>query len=291
MTHRSPIVVGIGEILWDLFPDTKKLGGTVTNFVYHAAALGAHGVVVSSVGKDELGRDALNELEKRGLSRQYIREDPDHPTSTVQVDVQPGGEPVYTIHNNVAPDFLRRDSELDELSSQADVICYGTLAQRGPVCRETIQSFLETSRPDCLRICDINLRQKFYSPEVVTRSFELANVVKVNDDELQTVAEIFDMQGDERELVAQISDRFKLNLVALTRGNQGSLLRAGGEVHEHDGHKVTVEDTVGAGDCFTAALAMGLLNGDKVAAIHESASRRAAYVCTQVGGTPLMEKA
>lgn len=289
MSQTRPIVVGIGEILWDLFPGAKQLGGTVTNFVYHATALGANGIIVSSVGTDTLGEEALTQLDAYGLTRDYIREDADHPTATVEVKVESGGEPSYTIHNDVASDFLRRDTALDELSQRADIICYGTLAQRGPVCRETIQSFLATSRPESLRVCDINLRQKFYSREIVMQSLEFASVAKVNDDELLIVADLLNLKGDERQLVSQLAERFDLQVLALTRGAGGSLLFTDGEFHEHGGHVVDVVDTVGAGDCFTAALAMGILAGDGLESIQENANRRAAYVCTQLGGTPPMD--
>lgn len=285
MTEKRPLIVGIGEILWDMFPGGKEIGGTVANFAYHAGGLGADAIVVSCVGDDELGREMLEQFEAVGLGTDFISIDPEHPTGTVDIEVRSDGEPSYTIRTGVAWDFAA-GKNTSSLAASADVACFGSLAQRNPVSRATIRNFLSATRESCLRVCDINFRQNFFSLEVVTRSLEHANVLKVNDEELPVVADLLELEGDDDVLLRQLAERFDLRLVALTSGERGSLLYSGGEFSSHPGVPVDVVDTVGAGDAFTAALAMALLAGDQLETINAKANSLAAYVCSKKGGTP-----
>lgn len=281
-------LVGIGEILWDLFPGGQKLGGAPANFAYHASALGAEAWVVSRVGCDEPGRELLRRLDQLGLRTDAVEEDPAAPTGTVLVEVRADGQPQFTIHENVAWDRLAGDAAGRRAVAAADVVCFGTLAQRGEVSRRSIRALLRTASAESLRIFDVNLRQNYYSREVIEESLALANVLKVNEIELARLAEMFGLTGDECGQVAELARRFRLRAVAYTRGEGGSLLHSEGRWSERLGEAVKVADTVGAGDSFTAALALGILAGWPLDEIHLRASAVAAYVCSQAGGTPQM---
>lgn len=284
-------IVGLGEILWDVFPSGKRLGGAPANFAYHAQALGGRGVVASCVGADPLGAEILACVRDFSLETAYIAVDEAHPTGTVSVQVGAGGKPTYTIHEGVAWDFIPLTDGLVELAERADAICFGTLAQRSPVSCNTIRDLLDRSRPEALRIFDINLRQSFYSPQIVEESLQRANVLKLNDEELPLVADMLGIQGDEAALLAVLGERYNLRLVALTKGGEGSILYTEGETSHQPAYPIMREDgadTVGAGDSFTAALAVGLLAGHSLHAINSHANRVAAYVCSQPGATPVL---
>ena len=279
-------LIGIGEILWDVLPAGKLLGGAPANFVYHARALGGDATLVTAVGDDDEGRAIDRQLVALGLGTEYVANDPIHPTSSVQVTLDEHGKPSYMFRSDVAWDFMVLTDGLKQLARKADAICFGTLAQRSPVTRAAIQGFLAESAPTALRMLDINLRQSFYSKEVIEQSLRLANALKINDEELATVAAMFDLHGDELAQLQQIEERYQLQLVALTRGARGSLLLSRGKISRHEGFPVQVVDTIGAGDAFTAALVMGFLGGQDLDAVHDHASRLAAFVCTQKGATP-----
>jgi fructokinase len=284
---QPPLVVGLGEVLWDLLPAGKQLGGAPANFAYHAQQLGARSAVVSAVGRDALGQELLDRLREVGLDVAHVAIDSQHPTGTVSVTLDRDGVPSYVIHENVAWDFLALSPRLEALARRADVVCFGSIAQRSAVSRQAIGTFLAWTRGDCLRVFDINLRQKFYARDVITRSLELANVLKLNDQELPIVADLLAAPREEGDFATRMRERFELRIIALTRGGNGSTLYApGSQPAQHAGFKVTVADTVGAGDAFTAALAMGLLRGDPLDRINESANRLASYVCTQAGAMP-----
>ena len=295
----QPIIVGIGEILWDMLPGGKQLGGAPANFAYHANALGARGVVISRVGDDDFGREIIARLESLGLDTRFVQRDPSHPTGRVDVRVDGRGVPDYVIHRNVAWDFIRADPELLQLAAAAaDAVCFGTLAQRSPASREAIRSFLRATRPDCRRVFDINLRQSYYDAGTVRELMQLARVVKLHDEELPVVARLLSSGADDSvppndpESVARwLIDQYPLELVALTRGPRGSVLYTGRDTFEHPGHPATVADTVGAGDAFTAALVLGLLRRQDLGRIINFASRVAAYVCSQHGATPALPAA
>ncbi|MFH1009355.1 MAG: carbohydrate kinase [Candidatus Latescibacterota bacterium] len=289
IAHKDDLLlVGLGEILWDQLPSGKKLGGAPANFAYHAHALGGIGAVVSCIGDDPLGRELLAKLDALDLKRDHVIVDKLYPTGTVSVQVDPSGHPSYTIHEPVAWDFIRESLQLLELAARADAVCFGSLAQRSEVSRRTIQSILRATRSSCLRIFDVNLRQSFYSREVISTSLELAHILKINDEELPVVADMLSLSGDESPILEALAIRYNLGIIALTRGDRGSLLYSTGRISEHKGHPAQVADTVGAGDSFTAALALGVLRGDDLDQINDHANRLASFVCSQVGATPAL---
>ncbi len=292
-TKRELVLVGLGEVLWDLLPSGKQLGGAPANFAYHATALGARGYVASSVGNDELGREILARLDDLGLDRGAVAVDGSgHPTGTVTVELDDAGKPTYAIHENVAWDFIPAGDGLLQLARRADAVCYGSLAQRCDVSAATIRSFLAATPAGCLRIFDINLRQAYYSRGVIEASLQVGDVLKLNDEELPVLVEMFGLPGGggggEIGSLRSLAERFSLRSVVLTRGAAGSVVIAGEDVSDLSGTSVEVADTVGAGDSFTAAIAMGLLQGVPVDDLHRHAVRVAGYVCTQSGATPMM---
>lgn len=286
---RRYFCIGLGEVLWDLLPGGRQLGGAPANFAYHAHALGAESLVVSRVGRDDLGRDLLERLNALGLATSGIAVDPVAPTGSVSVTLDPTGKPAYTIHLDVAWDLLEADPEGLRAAAGADAVCFGTLAQRHPVARESIRRLLQATRPDALCIFDINLRQRFWSREVIVESLALATVLKLNDEELPILADLLGWPADDdHRLLARLAERFDLRAVALTRGARGSLLWTAGRTWNWPGSDLKVADTVGAGDSYTAALALGLLSGKAPEDILRIAHRVADFVCTQSGATPPM---
>jgi fructokinase len=281
-------MVGLGEVLWDILPEKKEFGGAPANFAYHAKALGGDGWVVSCIGDDSLGVEILDRLDGMDINRQFVALDREHPTGTVSVEIDGDGKPTYIIHEGVAWDFIPQMPGLDEAAAKVDAVCFGSLAQRAPVSQETIGRFLAATKPDCLRIFDINLRQHYYDAETVTAGLEAASVLKLNDEELPVVAWMLQMEGDEPQLLDSLLKRFSLKLVALTKGEKGSVLVAADGRSELDAVGTTISDTVGAGDAFTAVVAVGMMRGLDLETINRHASRVAAYVCSQSGATPHM---
>jgi len=279
------LIVGLGEILWDLLPDGKALGGATANVAVHAAALGARGVAASCVGDDDLGREILSCADDAGLDRQYIAVDPSHPTGTVTVDLDSAGKPTFTIHEDVAWDAIPFSGALAALAAQADGVCFGSIAQRSEVSRQTIARFLAEAA-GALRVFDINLRQHFYSGEIIEQSLQNADVFKLNDEELPVVVDLLSLADDPSVALTELVERFDLRLVALTLGERGSVLMTPTQESSRPAPKVDVVDSVGAGDAFTAAVTVGLLAGWELSAIHERAEQVAGYVCTQAGATP-----
>jgi fructokinase len=279
-----PLILALGEVLWDLLPAGKQLGGAPANFAYHAAQLGADARIVSAVGQDDLGREMLDLLRARGLETAQIVIDGEHPTGTVSVTLN-DGHPSYQIHEGVAWDFISTSPALLDLAARADAVCFGTLAQRGEVSRATIAAVLAAVRPTTLRIFDVNFRQKYYDRQTVESLLSTADVVKLNDDELPIVGKLL---GLSEPLHQRLFERFPgLSLVALTRGSKGSVLYRPDCAVEHPGAAVLeLADTIGAGDAFTAALAVGLLRRQDLGVINGRANRLAAYVCTRPGATP-----
>jgi len=281
-------IVGLGEILWDIFPDGPRFGGAPANFACSAAALGGLNIkaaVTSSVGVDQLGRQAIRELQKRDVNTACVAPQ-ERPTGSVQVTLDDQGKASYEFAADTAWDAIPWTAGMDRLAHNADAVCFGTLGQRTDSSRETIQRFVRATRPGALRIFDINLRPPYYSDEVIRQSLLIANVLKLNDDELPLLATLAEVQGTEAEQLQQLSEQYDLQCAALTRGAQGALLVQGDEVSEHAGAAINVVDTVGAGDAFTAAFALGLLAKDPLDAINQRACQVAAYVCTQPGATP-----
>jgi len=288
-TKNRPLILGVGEILWDLLPSGKQLGGAPANFAYHAHALGADALVVSRVGRDALGQEILERLQRVGLRTDGITIDNQAPTGTVTVALDAQGKPAFTIHENVAWDFLEAGEIALREAARAKVVCFGTLAQRNPVARAAVRSVLHAAPSDSLRLLDINLRQQFWSPALILESLALANVLKLNDEELPIVAKSLGLTGDESSQLRQIAARFELKAMALTKGANGSSLWVDGRTVSRPGSKLVVADTVGAGDSYTAALALGLLAGHTPERIIEFAHRIADYVCTQPGAMPPMK--
>jgi fructokinase len=283
MSYR---VIGIGEILWDLLPSGKQMGGAPANFAYHAHALGASSRVISRIGRDALGDEILQRLQALGLPTEDIQFDPCAPTGTVSVELAADGQPRFTIHENVAWDRLALEQSALAAVAAADAIAFGTLAQRCEPARSTIQALLAAIRPAAWRILDLNLRQHFFSLGVIEASLRLSNIVKCNDTELPVLAQLLGLRGTVREQIAQLARERGQRLVCLTRGAHGSLLYTEGQWADDPAQPVVVKDTIGAGDAFTAALALGVLAGKPLDAINRRANLVAEYVCTQEGATP-----
>lgn len=285
--NRKFLVVGLGEILWDMLPGGKQLGGAPTNFAYHSHVLGVEGVVASCVGEDELGKEIIESLTGLGLSMDYIAIDGEHATGTVTVEVDSEGKPEYTIHEDAAWDFIPSSPELLELAAKADAVCFGSLSQRSATSQETVRQFLDATHSGCIRVYDINLRQNYYSKEIIDDMLKRAEVLKLNDDELGVVASLLGISGDDNAVLGSILKRYGLLLIVLTMGGDGSLLLADGEISTCQSFDpVEIADTVGAGDAFTAAVVTGLLHGKKLDEINKFANRLAGFVCTQKGATP-----
>ncbi len=283
---KKHIVLGIGEILWDILPHGKQVGGAPANFTYHAMALGAQSYIVSAVGNDPSGREIIEHVRRVGLDPEYIAVDPKYPTGTVTVQVDGKGIPSFIIHEDVAWDNIVLTERAGNLAAIADAICFGTLAQRSEMSRRSIHRFLEFVTTDCLCIYDVNLRQSYYSKEVVLESLRRCDVLKLNDQELPVVAGLLSISGSEFEILQKIIRDYDLKLIALTLGEKGSRLASPCDVSFMEAPKVSVADTVGAGDAFTAALTIGLLKQLPLRVIHGIATRLAGFVCTQHGAIP-----
>lgn len=279
-------VVSLGEVLWDLLPSGPQLGGAPANFACHIRALGAAASLVSRVGRDRLGDEALSLLKARGLDMACVARDPERPTGTVVVDVDPDGQPRFEIVEHVAWDAISATDEAMDRVRRADAICFGSLAQRSPEAGRAIRQLVAASRPVALRVFDINLRAPFYQDDVIESSLRLANVLKLNETELPVVAAKFGLHGTAEEQIETLAGRFGLDVVALTLGAAGSLLYRAGRWAREAGRTVSVIDAVGAGDSYTAALVLGLLLDLPTAALLANATDVAAFVCTEAGATP-----
>lgn len=280
-----PVIVGLGEILWDFLPAGRQLGGAPANFAHAAALLGNNATIASRIGFDELGDDIVAKL---GPLTENLQRDSTHPTGTVKVRLDNDGKPSFEIVEPVAWDFLEWTEILNNLAQRAEAVCFGSLAQRSPQSRETIRKFLRATRPQSARVFDVNLRQSFYSTEVIHESLKLANIVKLNHEELPIVAKMFEIEfHNEASAARKLRDAFNLNLVCVTRGESGSLLVSDSESDEHPGFKVQVADTVGAGDAFTAGLVHQYLNNTSLQQMNDLANRMGAWVSTQSGAMPV----
>lgn len=286
--NKKPVVVGIGELLWDMLPTGKKAGGAPINFVYHdASRLGAEGYAISAVGDDGLGREILEELDNNSI--RYLIEKVPYPTGTVQVTLQ-DGVPDYIINERVAWDHLSPTSNAIDLAERADAICFGTLGQRSAQSRETIQAILSFAPDDAYRCFDINLRQHYYTKELIEESLYLANMLKVNDGELVVLRDMFHLEGTDKEVAHWFIEHYNLRLVVLTAGGAYSTIYTANEESILQTPEVQVADTVGAGDAFSGALVISLLKGASLREAHEFAVRTAAYVCTKEGAWPAYEE-
>ena len=280
-------VVGLGEVLWDVLPEGKKLGGAPANFAYHAGQfLGMDNTIaVSALGEDKLADETIEALREHGLNDLLPRVP--YPTGTVQVQLDELGIPTYDIKENVAWDNIPFDDDIAEIARNCRAVCFGSLAQRNVVSRETIQKFLDATPPDCLKIFDINLRQQFYTQEILRESFQRCNILKINDDELVLIGRMFGYPGlDIENKCWLILGKYNLDMLVLTCGTNGSYVFTPGHVSFQETPKVKVADTVGAGDSFTGSFVGSILNGKSVPEAHRTAVQVSAYVCTQNGAMP-----
>lgn len=284
MNAQKKVIVGIGEILWDMLPTGKAIGGAPANFAYHAKRLGEDGWAVSAIGNDALGREIMEIVMEKGL-RNLISVT-SRPTGTVQVSLDAKGVPSYTIMEDVAWDNIPFTPQMAALASRADAVCFGSLVQRGNS-RDSVLRFLRAMRPEALRVFDINLRQHYYSKEVIDESLQLSDILKINDEEIRIVAELFGLGGDDTAACRALIERYGLKLVILTRGADGSEVITADEAIPQAVGEVEVVDTVGAGDSFTAAFVVAYLRGDSLADAQRLANETAAYVCSCKGAMPI----
>lgn len=283
---QKQIITGLGEILWDLLPDGKKPGGAPANFVYHIQQLGYESYIVSAVGEDELGHEILDWMDKKNINKDYMARSDRYPTGKVEVTLDQNGDPEYNIIEDVAWDYIPYNSKIYDLAVQTSAVCFGTLAQRNQKSKQTIHKFLQNTSKNCIKIYDINLRQNYYDEELIDHNLQLSNVLKLNAEELLTLSEMFNIAGDESELLKKLQSRYDLELIALTKGSEGSRLWTAQESSVAKPRDTRVKDTVGAGDSFTAGLVSGLLKNLSLKECHANANLLASYVCSRDGATP-----
>ena len=278
------VIVGIGEILWDMLPAGKALGGAPANFAYHALRLGEEGWVVSAIGDDPLGAEIMEIVAEKRLN--HLIAVTDQPTGTVRVSLDAKGVPSYNITEDVAWDNIPFTPEMEALAVRADAVCFGSLVQR-MASRDSVLRFLRATRPEALRVFDINLRQHYCSREVIDESLKLADILKINDEEIRIVADMFGLGDDDTAACRALIARYGLQLVILTKGADGSEVITEDESFPQKAGKVKVVDTVGAGDSFTAAFVVAYLRGLSLSDAQRLANETAAYVCSCKGAMPL----
>lgn len=282
-------IVGFGEALWDVFPEGRKIGGAPANFAYHVAQWGLDSCAVSAIGNDELGDDIVRKFDENGLN--YRLERVDFPTGTVQVTLDENKVPSYNIMEGVAWDNIPMTPELEALARDCRAVCFGSLAQRSAVSRATINAFIDMMPEDSLKIFDINLRQHYYTEEIICDSMKKADILKINDEEILVVAQLLDVtEKSEREICKVLLDKFDLRMVILTCGDRGSYVLTRDESSWVDTPKVSVVSTVGAGDSFTGTFIASILLGKTLRQAHEAAVKVSAYVCTCQGAMPAIPK-
>ncbi len=285
----NDLVVGMGEALWDVLPEGKKIGGAPANFAYHVSQFGLPSCVVSAVGDDDLGREIIENFTAKGL-KQLIADVP-YPTGTVQVEIDQSGVPQYEIKENVAWDNIPYTERLESLAERTTAVCFGSLAQRNVVSRNTINRFLDvvSRNEENLIVFDVNLRQGFYNKEILCKSMKRCNILKINDEELVTVSRMFGYPGiDLQDKCWILLGKYNLKMLILTCGINGSYVFTPGNVSFQPTPKVEVADTVGAGDSFTAAFISSVLKGKSVSEAHSLAVRTSAFVCTEKGAMPTL---
>ena len=278
------VIVGIGEILWDMLPSGKALGGAPANFAYHAMRLGEEGWAVSAVGDDALGREILDIVASKKLNSLIALSD--KPTGTVEVELDARGVPTYNIMEDVAWDNIPFTPEMEGLAKRADAVCYGSLVQRMKS-RESVLRFVRAMRPEALKVFDINLRKHYYDREILEESLKLADILKINDEEIRIVAGMLGLGDDDAAACRSLIADYGLKLVILTRGAEGSEVVTADEVIPQAVGHVDVVDTVGAGDAFTAAFVVAYLRGNPLADAQRLATETASYVCSRKGAMPI----
>lgn len=284
-------IAGIGELLWDIFKNEKKLGGAPANFAYHVSALGHNGIIISRIGNDKIGREAIDFLGELNLNTGYIQIDNNKPTGTVVVEMDDNNQPDYIIKEDVAWDFLEWSEKFNDFLISIDAICFGTLAQRNEITRQTILKFLKMANNKAVKILDINLRQNFYNEQIISESLKLADILKLNTGELEVLSKMhqINQKYSEKDLCKFLIDRYGLNLICLTKGEEGSLIINENSYHESPAFPYEVVDRVGAGDSFTAAMIMQYLKGSTLSDISEYANKLASWVTSKKGGTPVYD--
>jgi len=286
-SEKNGSIVGIGEILWDVFPSGKVLGGAPANFAYHVSQFGFDGRAVSAIGNDEPGDEILECLSKKNF--RYSIEKTPFPTGTVKVTLDDKGVPQYEICQKVAWDNIPFTSEMEELARNTTTVCFGSLAQRNEASRLTINRFLDLVPENALKIFDINLRQHFYSQELIDHSLTRCNILKINDDEVILVARLFGWEDStEMEICRKLVSDYSLRMLVLTKGTQGSYVITPDGTSFKPTPLVEVADTVGAGDSFTAGFVASLLKGESIVEAHAIAVEVSAFVCTQKGAMPVL---
>ena len=280
-------IVGLGEALWDVLPEGKKLGGAPANFAYHAAQFGLDTIAISALGEDKLAEETIEALKEHNLN--YLMPRVPYPTGTVQVTLTGDGIPTYDIKENVAWDNIPLTDEMLEIAKNARAVCFGSLAQRNVVSRENIHKFLDATPDDCVKIFDINLRQQFYTKEVIKESLKRCNILKINDEELVLIGRMFGYPGlDIENKCWLILGKYNLDMLVLTCGTNGSYVFTPGQMSFQETPKVEVADTVGAGDSFTGSFVGSIINGKPVPEAHKTAVHVSAFVCTQNGAMPVV---
>ena len=281
----NPYIVGLGEVLWDVLPEGKQLGGAPANFAYHVSQFGHDALAISAVGNDALGDETLEALNARHL--QHLMPRVDYPTGTVQVTLDDDGIPTYVIREGVAWDNIPFTAELEDVAQNTRAVCFGSLAQRSPVSRATIQAFLNAMPKDSLKIFDINLRQNFYNKEIIREALTACNILKINDEELVLIGRLFEHPGlDIENKCWLLLGKYNLDMLVLTCGVNGSYVFTPGSVSFQETPTVEVADTVGAGDSFTGTFVSSLLAGKSIEESHRLAVDVSAYVCTCKGAMP-----
>jgi fructokinase len=284
--------IGLGELLWDILPDSRQLGGAPSNFAYMTRLLGDEGIVASRVGADDLGAEAKRRLASTELNTEWLQIDAVHPTGTGHVHLDAKGQPTFEFAEPSAWDFLEWTPAWQALAQRADAVCFGSLAQRRPDSRRTIHAFLKIIRRETVRVFDVNLRQPFYSAEVLSESAQNADIIKLNHDELPILARLLGFPfRDEETAARRLLETFQIKLVCVTRGACGSLLVSERAKDEHSGIPTKVADTVGSGDAFTAALTYHYLRYAPLATMNEAANRMGSWVASQTGATPARDEA
>ena len=285
----NDLVIGMGEVLWDVLPEGKKLGGAPCNFAYHVSQFGLDSCAVSAIGEDPLGKEIIENLDSKGVK--YHIDTVPYPTGTVQVELDADGVPQYEIKENVAWDNIPYTASLESLAERTKAVCFGSLAQRNVVSRNTINRFLDAipDKNDALVVFDINLRQSFYTKDILCNSMERCNILKINDEELVVISRLFGYPGiDLQDKCWILLGKYNLKMLILTCGINGSYVFTPGNVSFMPTPKVEVADTVGAGDSFTAAFIASILKGEPVAEAHRKAVEVSAFVCTQNGAMPIL---
>lgn len=279
--------MGLGEALWDCLPEGKKLGGAPANFAYHAGQFGFDTLAVSALGEDALGEETIAALEEHKLN--YLMPRIPYPTGTVQVTLDSQGIPTYNIREGVAWDNIPFTAEIEDVAKNCRAVCFGSLAQRSVVSRETIGRFLDATPSDCVKIFDINLRQSFFTKEIIEASMHRCNILKINDEELVVVSRMFGLPDlDEEKRCKQLIKDYDLDILVLTCGTNGSYVFTADKSYYQPTPKVEVADTVGAGDSFTGSFCAALLKGKSIPEAHELAVKVSAFVCTQNGAMPTL---